>query len=45
MDCVWVEFEAEGFQKKDVVAHHILVGEVKLVNYDGIHVIVAQQII
>lgn len=55
--CVWphliveevhgmvVEFEWQGLEEGDIVGHDLLVREVKLVDDDGVHVVVRQQVI
>lgn len=40
-----VELEGQGLEEGDVVGHDLLVGEVKLVNDDGVDVVVGQQVI
>ena len=37
--------EWEGFKEGDVVGHDLLVGEIKLVHDNGVHVIVGQQVV
>ncbi len=45
VDGVLVEPEGERLEERDVVGHHLLVGEVELVDDDRIDVIVGQQIV
>ena len=40
-----VELEGQGFQKGDVVSHDLLVREVKLVDDDGVDMVVRQEVI
>ena len=42
---VLVQSEGERLQEGDVVGHDLLVGEVKLVHDDGVHVVVGQQVV
>ena len=45
VDGVLVQPEGEGLEEWDVVGHDLLVGEVELVNDDGVDVVIGQQII
>ena len=45
MYCVLVQPEAEGLEEGDVVGHDLLVGEVELVNNDGVDVVVGEEIV
>ena len=40
-----VEFERQGLEEGDVVGHDLLVGEVKLMDNDGVNVVVGQEVI
>lgn len=40
MNGVLVEPEGEGLEEGDVVSHDLLIGEVELVNDDGVNVVV-----
>lgn len=40
-----VEFERQGLEEGDIVGHNLLVREVKLVDDDGVHVVVRQEVI
>ena len=42
---VFVEPEGEGLEEGDVVGHHLLVREVKLVHNDGVHMVVGEKVI
>lgn len=42
---VCVQFQTECLQKEYVIAHDILVGEVKLVHHYGVHMVITQQVI
>lgn len=42
---VIVEFQWQGLEEGDVVGHDLLVREVKLVDDDGVHVVVRQEVI
>ena len=42
---VVVEFQWQGLEEGDVVGHDLLVREVKLVDDDGVHVVVRQEVI
>ena len=45
VDGVLVQPEAEGLEEGDVVGHDLLVGEVELVNNDGVDVVVGEEIV
>jgi len=40
-----VEFEGKRFEEGNVVGHHFLIREIKLVDYDGVDVIVGEEVI
>lgn len=42
---VVVEFKWQGLEEGDIVGHDLLIGEVKLVDDDGVHVVVWQEVI
>lgn len=45
VNCVIIELEGQGLQERNVVGHNFLITEVKLVNNDGVHMVVGQQVI
>lgn len=45
VDRVGVQLQAECLQEQDVVAHHVLVREVELVDNYGVYVVVAEQVV
>ena len=45
VDRVRVQLQRERLQKGDVVGHHLLVGEVKLVHDDRVDVVVGEQVV
>ena len=45
VDGMFVQSEGECLEEGDVVGHHLLVGEVELVNDYGVDVIVGEQVI
>ena len=38
-----VEFERESFQKRDIICHDLFVGEIELVEYDVVYMVVRKQ--
>jgi hypothetical protein len=45
VDGVFVQLQRKRFQKRYVIGHNFLVGEVELVDDDGVHVVVGQKVI
>lgn len=45
MDSVVVQLQGQGLQKRDIVCHDLLIGEIKLMDNDGIDMVVGEQVI
>ena len=45
VDGVLVEVEGEGLEEGDVVGQHLLIREVQLQHYDGVDVVVGEEVI
>lgn len=42
---VIIKLQGQGLQEGDIVCHDLLIGEVKLMDDDGVHMVVRQQVI